>query len=359
MLKAGTLIDISGPIGPLSIATDVNSSGLVCGNVINDRAFIYDSKTGSLFARIDPLAGATVSGAAAINGAGETAGEAAGRCCHWRQGVTTDLGPAKYVEDINEQGLICGSVPRPAPHDFVPGVWDSKQPSLGFTEIPLPVGFEAGHAFGMNDFGVIVGTCWNSQTSHQPSAYIYQNGASTDLNTLIPPDSGWHLASAKDINNRGDITGNGTWYNMPRAFVLSIRQTHVPDLVALLLLGAIAAGGAGLAILPGGPRPVDLSGPVTFFSLPAPKRDALIALALDEAARFIGDGGARASIRRAALEAARERINALLESGEYREGAPLVEEDVTFGLHASVPVSNLESGMSPIDLLRHGIRTNI
>jgi probable HAF family extracellular repeat protein len=244
-----------------------------------------------------------------------------------------------------------------SPQNFVPGVWDSKQPSLGFTEIPLPVGFVGGHAHGINDFGVIVGTCSNDQPYN--SAYIYQNGASTDLNTLIPPNYGWHLVSANDINNRGEITGDGRWYNMPRAFVLSVPQTlHVSDLVAFLLLGALTAGGAGTAILPGGPRPVDPSGPVTFFSLPAPKRDALIALALDEAARFIGDDGARASIRRAALEAARERINALLESGEYREGAPLVQEDVTFGLDASVSVSNLELGKSRIDLLRHGILSN-
>ncbi len=356
MVKAGTVIDISGPLGPGSSAFDVNSSGLVCGNVVNGRAFIYDSKTGSVVARIDPLAGATESGAAAINDTGETAGVAADRCCHWRQGVTADLGPAKVVGDINAQGLICGSVSGPAPQHFVPGVWDSKQPSLGFTEIPLPVGFEGGHALGMNDFGVIVGTCWTH--NGQQSAYIYRNGASTDLNTLIPPTSGWHLGVAKDINNRGDITGNGRWHNTPRAFALSLPPTHVPDFVALLLVGAITAGGAGLAILPGGPRPVDPSGPVTFLSLPASKRDALIALALDEAARSIGDAGARASIRRAALEAARERINALLESGEYREGASLVQEDVTPGLDASVPVANLESGMSPIDLLRYGIRRN-
>ena len=243
------------------------------------------------------------------------------------------------MEDINQQGLICGSV-EPSPQNFVPGVWDSKQPSLGFTEIPLPVGFVGGNANGMNDFGVIVGTCSNRQTGQQ-SAYIYQNGASTDLNTLIPPNSAWHLVSANDINNRGEITGDGLLYNVPRAFVLSVPQIHMPDLVAFLLLGAVTAGGAGTAILPRGPRPVDPSGPVTFFSLPAPKRDALIALALDEAARFIGDDGARASIRQAALEAARERINALLETGEYREGASLIQEDVTFGLDASVSLFDL------------------
>ena len=72
-----------------------------------------------------------MSGAAAINDAGETAGVASGRCCHWRQGVTTDLGPAKLVEDINQQGMICGSVDRPYPQNFVPGVWDSSsRPSV-------------------------------------------------------------------------------------------------------------------------------------------------------------------------------------------------------------------------------------
>ena len=44
--------------------------------------------------------------------------------------------------------------------------------------------------------------------------------------------------------------------------------------------------------------------------------------------------------------------------GEYREGASLVQEDVTFGLDASVSVSNLESAKSRIDLLRHGILSN-
>lgn len=30
-----------------------------------------------------------------------------------------------------------------------------------------------------------------------------------DLNTLLPPDSGWKLADAKGINNRGEIVGQG------------------------------------------------------------------------------------------------------------------------------------------------------
>jgi probable HAF family extracellular repeat protein len=49
-------------------------------------------------------------------------------------------------------------------------------------------------------------------------AFIYQNGQATDLNTLIPPNSGWRLATANGINDAGNIIGVAVQIQNPRKF---------------------------------------------------------------------------------------------------------------------------------------------
>ena len=58
-------------------------------------------------------------------------------------------------------------------------------------------------ANGINDSGVIVGV------DGFGNAFIYRNGQSTDLNTLIPASAGIHLTSAKGINDNGVIIAQG------------------------------------------------------------------------------------------------------------------------------------------------------
>jgi hypothetical protein len=41
----------------------------------------------------------------------------------------------------------------------------------------------------------------------QDHAVVLQDGHLTDLNSLIPVNSGWHLEHASDINNKGQIAG--------------------------------------------------------------------------------------------------------------------------------------------------------
>jgi probable HAF family extracellular repeat protein len=58
----------------------------------------------------------------------------------------------------------------------------------------------------LNNKGQVVGhTCDSTDT--YCSAYLWQNGVMTDLNTLIPPGSSLFLAYASDINDRGEIVG--------------------------------------------------------------------------------------------------------------------------------------------------------
>jgi probable HAF family extracellular repeat protein len=83
--------------------------------------------------------------------------------------------------------------------------------------------FSNGTAEGINDNGQIVGTVYNSDFSHL-HAFIWASSTSQgiDLNTLIPPGSGWrNLAAARSINNRGEISGAGSLNNgIEHAFVL-------------------------------------------------------------------------------------------------------------------------------------------
>ena len=69
-------------------------------------------------------------------------------------------------------------------------------------------GFHDAQANAINDSGVIVGS---DGFSH---AFTYQNGGSTDLNTLIPTGSGVTLVNATGVNASGVIVGtavpNGT-----------------------------------------------------------------------------------------------------------------------------------------------------
>ena len=45
-------------------------------------------------------------------------------------------------------------------------------------------------------------------------------GGLRDLNDLIPPNSGWVLKEARDINNSGDIVGYGSINGVNHAFLL-------------------------------------------------------------------------------------------------------------------------------------------
>ena len=83
-------------------------------------------------------------------------------------------------------------------------------------------------AFGINDVGQVVGESGGR-------AFVYDDGAMRDLNTLLPADSGWVLRSAQDVNNLGQIVGWGTAPDGigPRAFLL----TPVPEPGHIALLG--------------------------------------------------------------------------------------------------------------------------
>jgi probable HAF family extracellular repeat protein len=116
--------------------------------------------------------------------------------------------------DINERGDVVGSADTAAgtTHAFL--FADGAMRDLG------TLGGDSSNAFGINDSGDVVGGAQfaiDNTTSH---AFILGRCQLTDLNSLIPSDSGWVLNEARAINNSGEIVGIGQLNGQTRAFLL-------------------------------------------------------------------------------------------------------------------------------------------
>ena len=89
-------------------------------------------------------------------------------------------------------------------------------------------------AADINDSDQVVGTSWlvTQPTSlYDPTqyhAFLWENGTMTDLNTLIPAESGWILTAATAINDNGDIVGTGLLNGQAHGFLLTAGQTQQP-----------------------------------------------------------------------------------------------------------------------------------
>ena len=80
------------------------------------------------------------------------------------------------------------------------------------------------------------------------ATFTYENGAVTDLDTLIDPSSGWTLSKATAINDNGLIVGDGDNAETgrgARSCSRRFRATPEPSTLVLLCAGAFALIGYG------------------------------------------------------------------------------------------------------------------
>jgi probable HAF family extracellular repeat protein len=173
------------------------------------------------------LGGAT-SQANAINGAGQVAGVAqiASGSYHpflYSGGVMTDLGVAAGFTDgsaraINSSGQLAVSEGIGGSVNGDAFLWQS---SSGLTDLGN-LGGSPTVPLGIN----------NATTAHPVQvvgsathAWIWQSGgAITDLDTLLPANSGWVLAEADGINDSQQIVGQGIINGQGHAFIWQIQQ---------------------------------------------------------------------------------------------------------------------------------------
>lgn len=272
---------------PISWAFDLNSQGLVVGSLSlggsGDQATVWTPTRYSLgvpgWARAvdenNAVVGMTWS---SVNGGTiPTKWTPSGN--DWLIESLSAGGHVGGAWDINESGTIVGATSTPdSPDNPLPAVWmngnltwldtlgssvgvalrvNELGDSTGWVESPIGYGYsqaflwqngvatslgaygldESSAALGLNNVADVVG--WSGDgnaggdgTSFDQRAMLWSNGASHDLNSLIPPGSGWHLSVATDIDDAGRISGRGFYNGILNGFVL----TPVPEPSTLTLV---------------------------------------------------------------------------------------------------------------------------
>lgn len=162
-----------------------------------------------------------------VCGAARITGSSTNHAFVWSAGTgITDLGTlpgftdsvAKAVNDSNQ--VACDAFDFDGFPDERAFLWENGQrTNLGI----LPGGASV-HIHDINNDGVIVGYCFFSGQGSR--AIMWFRGEMTNLNDLIPPNSGWTLEVATGINNEGEICGYGQHNGTTQGFVLSPNYTR-------------------------------------------------------------------------------------------------------------------------------------
>jgi probable HAF family extracellular repeat protein len=190
---------------------------------------VFWPSTSSAPVLLAPLSGFNLSDAYVINNAGEIVGDSTHtpdpntgfHATYWASSssAAVDLGTLGYLGTqalaINDPGQIVGHGFSATEYQAV--FWPNST-SAGIT-LATP-GSAQSEAYGINANGQIVG--WAGNNFDTSRAVIWPNSSSApiDLNTLIPPNSGWVLEWADAINDSGEIVGVGSINGHERAFAL-------------------------------------------------------------------------------------------------------------------------------------------
>jgi probable HAF family extracellular repeat protein len=213
-----------------SLAARINTTGWIVGMLANNtppaHAFLWRSDTGLM--DLGPMPGLTSSSAAGINDAGQIVGgswdDVTGmtRAFLWTSGAGfTDLGTLAGFTDaeataINAAGQVVGEASTGSIGPVHGFLWMSDGTMTDLGTLP---GFASVHPHAINAGVVVTGEASNDPAPGR--AFIWQNNVITDLNTLIPPESGWLLQRATGINDSGQIVGTGVVGGQTHAFLLT------------------------------------------------------------------------------------------------------------------------------------------
>lgn len=216
--------------GGFSQASAMNQSGNVVGKSFTDsfeqRAFLYRDGT---LTDLGTLGGSS-SSAFDINDSNVIVGESQLSNGETRgfihaNGTMTDLGTLggtySTAYNINNAGQVIGRS-RTAGDAQLNGFISS---SGSMTDLGTLGGFSSTPA-AINNRGQVVGQ--SEQADGAARAFLWQDGVMTDLNTLLPTDSGWVLDNAQFINDSGRIVGTGTYNNQPQWFILDLGGANNP-----------------------------------------------------------------------------------------------------------------------------------
>ncbi len=204
----------------------VNAAGVVAGYLSRmegdlwvDRAARWDH---GVMTELDSLGGdfcyaAAIADSGRVVGWSYTGGDQIIRATLWQDDVPRDLGTLggtnSQAYDVNENGMIVGysDAANGEPH-AVRYLVDRNGFVLERRDLgTLEDGYS--YAYGVNSAGDVVGTA-------DGIAVMWRDGQIADLNSVLPPQSGWRLDVAWGINDDGAIVGTGMYDGFKRAFLL-------------------------------------------------------------------------------------------------------------------------------------------
>jgi probable HAF family extracellular repeat protein len=185
--------------------------------------------------------GGTESNGSAVNASGQVSGsslkngDSAYRAFLWKpttpngtSGTMYDLGTLGGTESfggaINAGGQVAGFSYTTGHADYHAFLWTPTTPN-GTSGTMLNLGTLGGlnsYSYNVGAGGQVVGASEVATTSSNTHAFLYTSGSGmVDLNTRIDPLSGWVLSDAADINDAGQITGQGLIGGRYHAYLLT------------------------------------------------------------------------------------------------------------------------------------------
>jgi probable HAF family extracellular repeat protein len=227
----GGLQDLGTLGGPDSLAELVNNHGQIAGQAFTNS--IINHKTG--MPTLDPFfwednkmvdmgtLGGTVGNSLGFNNKGQIVGESnlkgdvVFHPFFWEKGLKNlkDLGTlggsygaALWINDAGDAVGWANTTNSGIDHAVL---WKNGKKRKG-TDLGIVNGYGYSFAYSINSMRQIVG-CGANNNYTCSAAFLWEDGQMVDLNTLVAGGSGLHLFEAVDINDRGEIAGNGALQN--------------------------------------------------------------------------------------------------------------------------------------------------
>lgn len=231
LYTGGQMVDCGTLGGPSSSVSALNNLGQVVGysdlpGGTGWHAFLYGS---GVLHDLGTLGG-TVSASWAINDAGLAVGDSETSIGETHafivsQGVMNDLGTLGGVYSsayaINNSGQVVGDSSTANEAQYHSFLWQ------GGVMLDLgTLGGDFSSTAALNNHGQVIGN--SEDASHVGAPFLWQKGAMVNLNSLLPSNSGWVLASASLINDAGQIAGYGSYNGSPAWYLLALPPPNHP-----------------------------------------------------------------------------------------------------------------------------------